>query len=136
MNRNEIGDLPVRDEENTGMADIKRPWSLPQIIWSAIAGIVVWSAVGFSWTGTGFDWTTQGGARRMSTNDVVEQLATICVAQARGSNRAEVALKEFAQVGNWQRRQFIEKTQWAVMPGSASEQSGVADRCATKLLAS
>ena len=80
MNRNEIGDLPVRDEENTGMADIKRPWSLPQTIWGAIAGIVVWSAAGFSWTGTGFDWATQGGARCMLMNDVVEQLATICVA--------------------------------------------------------
>lgn len=80
MNRNEIGNPAVRDEENTDMTDIKRLWSLPQIIWSAIAGIVVWSAVGFSWTGTALDWTTQGGARCMLMNDVVEQLATICVA--------------------------------------------------------
>jgi hypothetical protein len=36
---------------------------------------------------------------------------------------------------NWKRREFIEKAQWAIMPGSASEQSGVADLCATKLLA-
>jgi hypothetical protein len=118
------------------MADSKRPWSPPQIIWSVVAGVVVWTAVGFSWFGTGFDWTTQGGARQMSTNEVVEQLATICVAQAHGSIGAEAALEEFAKVSNWQRRQFIEKAHWAVMPGSESEQSGVADLCATKLLAS
>jgi hypothetical protein len=117
------------------MADNKRPWSPPQIIWSAIIGIAVWSAVGFSWFGHGFDWTTQVGAQRMSTNDVVEQLATICVAQARSSAGAEAALKEFATVDQWKRRQFIEKAQWAIMPGSESEQSGVADLCASKLLA-
>jgi len=117
------------------MADHKRPWSPPQIIWSAIVGIAIWSAVGFSWFGHGFDWTTQVGARQMSNNDLVEQLATICVAQARSSVGAEAALKEFATVTQWKRREFIEKTQWAIMPGSAAAQSGVADLCATKLLA-
>jgi len=117
------------------MADSKRPWSPPQIIWSAIIGIAVWSAVGFSWFGYGFDWTTQVGARRMSESDLTEHLATICVAQARSSTGAEAALKELAAVSNWKRREFVEKAQWAIMPGSESEQSGVADLCATKLLA-
>ena len=117
------------------MAESKRPWSPPQIIWSALIASVVWSAVGFSWFGHGFDWTTQVGASRMSTNAVVENLAGICVAQARNSPGAEAALKELAALQNWKRREFIEKAQWAIMPGSASAQSGVADLCATKLLA-
>jgi hypothetical protein len=117
------------------MAESKRPWSPPQIIWSALIAIVVWSAVGFSWFGHGFDWSTQIGASRMSTNAVVESLAGICVAQARNSTGAEAALKELAGISNWKRREFIEKAQWAIMPGSESEQSGVADLCATKLLA-
>jgi hypothetical protein len=71
----------------------------------------------------------------MSTNAVVESLAGICVAQARNSTGAEAALKELAGISNWKRREFIEKAQWAIMPGSESEQSGVADLCATKLLA-
>jgi hypothetical protein len=116
------------------MADSKRSWSPPQIIWSAIIGIAVWSAVGFSWFGYGFDWTTQVNARRMSTTDVVEHLATICVAQAHGSPGAEAALKKLAAVQNWKRREFIETAKWATMPGSESAQSGVADLCAAKLL--
>jgi hypothetical protein len=117
------------------MAEGKRPWSPPLIIWSALIATVVWSAIGFSWFGHGFDWTTQVGASRMTTNAVVESLAGNCVAQARNSPGVEAALKELAAMQNWKRREFIEKAQWAIMPGSASEQSGVADLCATKLLA-
>ena len=118
------------------MAKNKRPWSPPQMIWSAIAGIVVWSAVGFSWFGHGFDWTTQVGAERMSNNAVVEQLASICVAQANSSPNAAEAIKKLAAVQDWKRREFIETANWATMPGSTSAQSGVADLCATKLLSS
>ncbi|MDX2313506.1 MAG: hypothetical protein QNL90_05495 [Gammaproteobacteria bacterium] len=117
------------------MAESKRPWSPPQIIWSALIAMVVWSAVDFSWFGHGFDWTTQVGASRMSTDAVVENLAGICVAQARNSSGAEAALKELATTQKWKQREFIEKAQWATMPGSESAQSGVADLCATKLLA-
>lgn len=116
------------------MADNKRPWSPPQMIWSALIAVVVWSAVGFSWFGYGFDWTTQLGASRMSTDAVVENLASICVAQAKSSPDADAALKQLAAMQNWKRRGFIEEAKWAVMPGSDSPQSGVADLCAEKLV--
>jgi hypothetical protein len=118
------------------MPNKKRPWSPPQIIWSALIAMVVWSAVGFSWFGYGFDWTTQLGASRMSNTALVENLASICVAQAKNSPDAEAAIKQLAATQNWKRREFIEKSQWAIMPGSDSAQSGVADLCATKLLKS
>jgi hypothetical protein len=117
------------------MANNKRPWSPPQMIWSAIIGIAVWSAVGFSWFGHGFDWTTQVGARRMSTDILVEQLASICVAQAQSSPNATEAIEKLATVNDWKRREFIDSEEWAIMPGSKKAESGVADLCAAKLLA-
>ena len=117
------------------MADNKRPWSPPQMIWGAIGGIALWSAVGFSWFGTGFNWKTQGGAQQLSTNAVVESMASICVAQARDAPGAEAALKQFAALESWKQRSFIEEAKWSNMPGSDSSESGVAEACATKLRA-
>ena len=111
-----------------------RQWSPPQMFWSAAIGIVVWSAVGFSWFGHGFDWLTSGAAKKASEQAVTEQLATICVAQARGSSDAVTALEKFAQLSSWKRREFIESAQWATMPGSESAHRGVAELCASKLL--
>lgn len=128
------GHSPRTTRKVKEMSD-KRLWSPPQIIWSALIAIFVWTAVGFSWFGYGFDWSTQIGASRMSNQAVVENLAAICVAQARRSPNSEAALKELAAMQNWKRRGFIEEERWAVMPGSDSEQSGVADLCAEKLLA-
>lgn len=115
------------------MTDNKRPWSPPQLIWSAVIGIAVWSAIGFSWFGYGFGWRTQGGAQEMTTEAVVENLATICVAQARSAPDAEVALKEFSEISTWKQREFVETAGWAIMPGSESATNGVAALCATKL---
>ena len=122
----------VRREEFE-MTENKRPWSPPQIIWSALIGIVVWTAVGFSWFGQGFGWVTQGAAKQASAKAVVENLATICVAQARGASDAETALTTFADLANWKRREYVETAGWANMPGSESSQNGVAELCATKL---
>ncbi|MDH3280943.1 MAG: hypothetical protein OEQ18_07415 [Gammaproteobacteria bacterium] len=115
------------------MAERKLPWSAPQIIWSALFAIVVWSAVGFSWFGVGFDWMTQGSAKQLSTKAVTESLATICVAQAQAAPDAESALQQFKDLQTWKQREFIETARWAIMPGSESSQSGVAELCATKL---
>jgi len=115
------------------MSDNKRPWSPPQIIWSAVIATVVWSAVGFSWFGPGFDWSTQGGAQKMSSDAVTENLATICVAQAHGAPNAEVTLKEFEELQAYKQSGFVETSGWATMPGGDSAESGVAALCATKL---
>ena len=116
------------------MAEVKRPWSAPQIFFSALFGIALWSAVGFSWFGFGFNWTTQKNANVMASNAVVEQLALICAAQARSSPDAPAELEKLAKVETWNRREFVEKAKWAIMPGSKTEESGVARLCADKLL--
>ena len=115
------------------MAEKERSWSPPQIIWSALIAIVVWSGVGFSWSGYGFNWMTEGNAERMSATAVMESLATICVAQARSAPDAEETLKQLAELSRWKQRDFIDTARWATMPGSESAQSGVAELCATKL---
>jgi hypothetical protein len=115
------------------MADNKRPWSPTQIIWSALIAVVAWSALGFSWFGRGFDWSTQGGARQLATSMVVENLAEICVAQARGVPDAETVLKQFAELPSWKQREFVEAARWAVMPGRESPEQGVSELCASKL---
>lgn len=117
------------------MADNKRLWSPPQMIWSAIVGIALWTAIGFSWFGTGFNWTTQGSALKLSTNAVMESMAAICVAQARGASDPEATLEQLAALDNWKQRNFIEEAKWSNMPGSDSSESGVAELCATKLRA-
>ncbi|MGI9335534.1 MAG: hypothetical protein ACR2RL_20495 [Gammaproteobacteria bacterium] len=115
------------------MTENKRPWSPPQIIWSGIISIVVWSAVGFSWFGYGFDWQTNGAAEKSTSNAIMDTMATICAAQARNAPDAEVELKKLAELSSWKRREFIETAHWATMPGSDSALRGVADLCATKL---
>jgi hypothetical protein len=117
------------------MAKQERAWSPPQMFWSALIAIVVWSAVGFSWFGTGFDWTTQLGASRISDKALVENLASICVAQANGASDSEAELKKLKALDEWKRRDFIESAKWATMPGSTLPRSGVADLCVEKLLA-
>ena len=113
-----------------------RPLSLPQIVASAVLAIVAWSALGFSWFGYGFDWTTQARATQMAARVVTENLATICVAQARHAPGSDAALEQFFGLDSWKRREFLEAARWAVMPGSHSSRSGVVDRCAEKLLKS
>jgi hypothetical protein len=115
------------------MADNKRPWSPPQIIWSALIATVVWSAVGFSWFGHGFNWTTQSSATQMSAAAVMQSLATICVAQARSSVNAESTLTELSGLSTWTQGEFIEKTTWVTIPGIESGQSEIAELCAIKL---
>lgn len=115
------------------MVDNTRRWSPPQIIWSAVIAIVVWSAVGFSWFGHGFNWSTAASAEKMTADAVKESLATICVAQARGAPDAQEALKQFAELSSHKQREFIETARWANMPGSESARNGVVALCATKL---
>lgn len=115
------------------MTDNKRPWSPPQIIWSALIATVVWTAVGFSWFGPGFNWTTQGSATQMSETAVQNSLAMICVAQARRSPNAEASIQELSGLSTWKQGEFVEKAKWANIPGIESNTSRIAELCADKL---
>jgi hypothetical protein len=120
--------------EDFEMAERVRPWSPPQMIVSAVLAMLIWSAVGFSWFGFGFDWETPTSADRNAEQTLTENLADICVAQARRDADSQQALAGLAAADHWKQREFIESKKWATMPGSESSHSGVADRCAQKLL--
>ena len=115
------------------MTENKRSWSPPQIIWSALIATVIWTAVGFSWFGHGFNWTTRGGATQMSETAVAESLATICAAQARSSPNAEASIKELSGLSSWKQGEFVEKANWATIPGIESARRDIVEVCASKL---
>jgi len=115
------------------MTENKRPWSPPQMIWSALIATVVWTAVGFSWFGHGFNWTTQGSATQMSETAVQHSLAMICVAQARISLDAEASIQELSGLSTWKQGEFVEKANWADIPGIEFDISKIAELCANKL---
>ena len=115
------------------MSNSKRPWSPPQLFWSAVFAIVVWTAIGFNWFGSGFNWTTRSDSRHETAEAVKEQQAAICVAQAAVSSDPTKSLQQFAEVDQWKQSSFVEEAQWAIMPGSDAAQSGVAALCAKKL---
>lgn len=117
------------------MAETVRRWSPPQMIVSAVLAMLVWSAVGFSWFGFGFDWETPTSSERATQQELTENLADICVAQARRDPTSQAGIAALAAADSWKQRQFVEAQAWATMPGSDSPRSGVADLCAEKLLA-
>jgi hypothetical protein len=100
-------DALVREKRSIEIMDNKRRWSPPQIIWSALITIVVWTAVGFSWFGHGFDWSTPGSAKRMTAKAVTENLATICAAQARSAPDAEAAVGQRCRVATLRSRVLL-----------------------------
>jgi len=77
---------------------------------------------------------TQGSAARLTAAAVTENMAVICVAQARSAPDAQAALEQLAKLSSWKQGEFVEKAHWATMPGSESPESGVAALCASKLL--
>lgn len=115
------------------MADPKRPWSPPQLIWSAVVAMVVWSGIGFDWLGFGFGWTTHSDAKQMTVDVVQEYRAAICVAQASNGSGSTASLQRFAELDQWRQRKYVEKFKWAIVPGAEIEEHGVADLCARKL---
>lgn len=103
------------------------------MIWSALIATVVWTAIGFSWFGPGFNWTTQGSAIQMSEAAVQNSLAMICVAQARSSPNAKASIQELSGLSTWKQGEFVEKANWANIPGIESNTSKIAELCANKL---
>src|SRR6266481_4064688 len=82
-----------------------------------IAGPIITSVAGWQ--------VTSGTARAQLQAGIVEQLASVCAARAR-ADVADPSKLEWSA-----RSQLAEK--WAVMPGSALANEGVAGACSSKL---
>src|SRR5689334_7160813 len=105
-----------------------KPW-----IQGAVVGAVVAIVVGFSWGG----WVTGGSASKQAAvaahEGKVTALASICADRFRAQGDAAVKIGELGKVSSWDRGGFIERSGFAVMPGSKTADSDVARACAESL---
>ena len=89
--------------------------------------------VGFTWGG----WFTGGMAREMAKTmaeeAVVKRLAPICVVQFKQDPGKDQKLKELKKLDTYERRDYVKKQGWAVMPGEKESDSEVVDECARLL---
>jgi hypothetical protein len=105
------------------------------LVWGFIGGAVACTIVGFSWGG----WVTGSTARKdtaMAAHDaVVTALAPICAERFRSQDDALAKIAALAKTSSWERGSAIEKSGYALMPGSKTTDTDVARACA-ELLAS
>jgi hypothetical protein len=102
-----------------------KPW-----IQGAVVGAVAAIIVGFSWGG----WVTGGSSDKHAVSAArdatVAALAPICVERFRAQGDAAAKLVELAKASTWERGGVIERSGFAMMPGSKTADSDVARACA------
>jgi hypothetical protein len=102
-----------------------KPW-----IQGAVVGAIAVAIAGFSWGG----WVTGGSATKQATvaahDATVVALAAICVDRFRSQGDAAVKIGELVKTSSWDRGGFIERSGFAIMPGSKTADSDVARACA------
>ena len=100
------------------------------VFWGAVGGAIVLAIVGFNWGG----WVTSGTAVAMAKETaataVAERLGTICVAQFHRDPAKSQKLIEMKDKDTWEIGRYIDKQNWAIMPGDEKPESGVSDACA------
>jgi alpha/beta superfamily hydrolase len=111
------------------------PTNTKPMIWGAVIGAVACMIVGFSWGG----WVTGGTARKDAAtavhDAVVVALAPICAERFRTQGDAPAQIAALAKASSWERGNIVEKSGYAVMPGSKTTDSDVARACAEMLTA-
>ena len=115
---------------------MKLPAQTETMVWSAVAGAVFLSIVGFSFGG----WQTSkqslslGDAR--ANQAVAKAIAPVCAEMFKRDSNYKNNLSELKKVDDWSRSTFIEKGGWGKMPGGAALDSDTGKACATLLLPS
>jgi len=103
-------------------------------LWSAMGGAMVVMYIGFNFGGWMTNGTAEAMAKETAVSAVADRLGTICLAQL---NRDAAKSQKLAEMKNntdtWEMGRFIEKQDWAVMPGDEKPDNGVADACAKQL---
>src|SRR5438552_12545650 len=121
------------DREHTNM---RKYAAVKPALWGAAAGAVAISVIGFSSFGWVLGSTADRRAQVRAEDAVVAVLAPICVEKFQHETDAAAKLVEFKKIASWDRRAFIEKGGWAMMPGSERSNSAVVSACAERLGAS
>ncbi len=106
------------------------PKDTKPMIWGAIGGAVICAVLGFTWGG----WVTGSTARKdqaaASQTAMVAALAPICAERFRAQGDAPAKLDALAKASSWERGNVVEKSGFAMMPGSKTTDSDVARACA------
>jgi alpha/beta superfamily hydrolase len=112
---------------------MKFPTNTKPLLWGAVGGAVACMIVGFSWGG----WVTGGTARAQAATTardaVVAALAPICADRFRAQGDAPAQIAALAKASSWERGRVVEKSGYALMPGSKTTDSDVARACAEML---
>jgi hypothetical protein len=109
------------------------PSDTKPLLWGAFIGAVACAILGFTWGG----WVTGGSAREQAAlsahQAVVTALAPICVERFRTQGDADARIAALAKASTWDRSSVIEKSGYALMPGSKTTDPDVARACAEML---
>ena len=112
---------------------MKFPTNTKPMVWGAVIGAVACMIIGFSWGG----WVTGGTARKDAAtaahSAVVVALAPICADRFRAQGDGPAKIAELAKASTWERGDVVEKSGYALMPGSKTTDSDVARACAEML---
>jgi pimeloyl-ACP methyl ester carboxylesterase len=104
---------------------MKFPTNTKPVVWGAVVGAVACMIVGFSWGG----WVTGGTAHKEAATAahaaVVVALAPICADRFRAQGDAPAKIAELAKASSWERGSVVEKSGYALMPGSKTTDSDV-----------
>jgi hypothetical protein len=113
---------------------------MPQMLWlkpgllGAFIGAIALAVVGFTQLGWVSANTAESMAIKRADAAVVKALVPICVARAQMDPETGPKLQELGAVtSKWDRRSFVEKAGWAMMPGEEVSNKGLAEACAQAL---
>jgi len=114
---------------------MRMPTNTKPLIQGAVLGAIACAVIGFAWGG----WVTGGTARKdagvAAHNATVVALAPFCAERFRAQGDASARMAELAKASTWERTTVVEKSGFAVMPGSKSNDSDIARACAELLMA-
>jgi hypothetical protein len=123
-----------KKKESFGKRLDKAQISLKALLWSCVACIVLTMIIGFTLGG----WVTGGTAQDMAEESaeeaVVSRLAAICIAQYKQDPEKDKKLNELEKMDSWERSSYVEKQDWATMPGRKEPNIAVAEKCAKLLM--
>jgi hypothetical protein len=111
------------------------PTNTKPMVWGAVVGAAACMIIGFTWGG----WVTGGTARKDSAaashDAVVTALAPICAERFRAQGDSAAQIAALTKSSTWERGTAVEKSGFALMPGSKAADSDVARACAELLAA-
>ena len=111
------------------------PKDTKPMIWGAVIGAAACAILGFTWGG----WVTGATARKdagaAAHSATVIALAPFCAERFRAQGDAPAKMAELAKASTWERTTVVEKSGFAVLPGTKSNDSDIARACVELLMA-